>query len=232
MLNQNKANAVFVIIPFYNENTVIREVIEDLLPYNYQIVLVNDGSTKSPYNILKDIDSLYFLHHKVNLGQGAAIQTGIDFALQKGAEYLVTFDADGQHLSSDIQSLLEPLQNNEADICIASRFLEKGRHNATKGRKITLKVGRWVNYFFTGLFLSDAHNGLRAMNRTAADKFNLKENRMAHATELLIAIKKNKIRYKEIPATVVYSDYSRKKGQSVFSSIRIFFDLVLHKLFE
>ena len=89
MLNQNKANAVFVIIPFYNENTVIREVIEDLLPYNYQIVLVNDGSTKSPYNILKDIDSLYFLHHKVNLGQGAAIQTGIDFALQKGAEYLV-----------------------------------------------------------------------------------------------------------------------------------------------
>ncbi|MBP8113979.1 MAG: glycosyltransferase family 2 protein [Chitinophagaceae bacterium] len=232
MLNQNKANAVFVIIPFYNENTVIREVIEDLLPYNYQIVLVNDGSTKSPYNILKDIDSLYFLHHKVNLGQGAAIQTGIDFALQKGAEYLVTFDADGQHLSSDIQSLLEPLQNNEADICIASRFLEKGRHNATKGRKITLKVGRWVNYFFTGLFLSDAHNGLRAMNRTAADKFNLKENRMAHATEFLIAIKKNKIRYKEIPATVVYSDYSRKKGQSVFSSIRIFFDLVLHKLFE
>ena len=223
MLNQNKANAVFVIIPFYNENTVIREVIEDLLPYNYQIVLVNDGSTKSPYNILKDIDSLYFLHHKVNLGQGAAIQTGIDFALQKGAEYLVTFDADGQHLSSDIQSLLEPLQNNEADICIASRFLEKGMHNATKGRKITLKVGRWVNYFFTGLFLSDAHNGLRAMNRTAADKFNLKENRMAHATEFLIAIKKNKIRYKEIPATVVYSDYSRKKGQSVFSSIRIFF---------
>ena len=232
MLNQNKANAVFVIIPFYNENTVIREVIEDLLPYNYQIVLVNDGSTKSPYNILKDIDSLYFLHHKVNLGQGAAIQTGIDFALQKGAEYLVTFDADGQHRASDIQSLLEPLQNNEADICIASRFLEKGRHNATKGRKITLKVGRWVNYFFTGLFLSDAHNGLRAMNRTAADKFNLKENRMAHATEFLIAIKKNKIRYKEIPATVVYSDYSRKKGQSVFSSIRIFFDLVLHKLFE
>ena len=144
----------------------------------------------------------------------------------------MTFDADGQHLSSDIQSLLEPLQNNEADICIASRFLEKGRHNATKGRKITLKAGRWVNYFFTGLFLSDAHNGLRAMNRIAAKKIRLKENRMAHASEFLIAIKKNKLRYKEIPASVVYSDYSRKKGQSVFSSVRIFFDLVLHKLFE
>ncbi len=231
-MNLNNPNSVFVIIPFYNENTVIREVIESLAPYNYQIVLVDDGSAKSPIDILTGIHSVSFLHHKVNLGQGASIQTGIDFALQKGAEWLVTFDADGQHLSSDIQSLLEPLQNSEADICIASRFLEKGRHNATRGRKITLKAGRWVNYFFTGLFLSDAHNGLRAMNRMAAEKFSLKENRMAHATEFLIAIKKNKLRYKEIPASVVYSDYSRKKGQSVFSSIRIFFDLVLHKLFE
>ena len=231
-MNLNNPNSVFVIIPFYNENTVISEVIESLVPYNYQIVLVDDGSAKSPIAFLKDIHSVYFLHHKVNLGQGAAIQTGIDFALRKGAELLVTFDADGQHLASDIQSLLEPLQNNEADICIASRFLEKGKHNATKGRKITLKAGRWVNYFFTGLFLSDAHNGLRAINRIAAKKIRLKENRMAHASEFLIAIKKNKLRYKEIPASVVYSDYSRKKGQSVFSSVRIFFDLVLHKLFE
>lgn len=232
MLNQNNSDSIFVIIPFYNENTVIREVIESLLPYNYKIVLVDDGSTKSPVDILSDTNPLHFIRHKVNLGQGASIQTGIDFALQKGAKWLVTFDADGQHLASDIESLLLPLQNNEADICIASRFLEKGKHNATKGRKITLKVGRWVNYFFTGFFLSDAHNGLRSMNRLAAEKLKLKENRMAHATEFLIAIKKNNLRYKEIPATVVYSDYSRKKGQSVFSSVRIFFDLVLHKLFE
>ena len=232
MLNQNNSDSIFVIIPFYNENTVIREVIERLLPYNYKIILVDDGSTKSPVDILSDINPLHYLRHKVNLGQGASIQTGIDFALQKGAKWLVTFDADGHHLASDIESLLLPLQNNEADICIASRFLEKGKHNATKGRKITLKVGRWVNYFFTGLFLSDAHNGLRAMNRLAAEKINLKENRMAHATEFLLAIKKNKLRYKEVSASVLYSDYSREKGQSVFSSIRIFFDLVLHKLFE
>ena len=141
MLNQNNSDSIFVIIPFYNENTVIREVIERLLPYNYKIILVDDGSTKSPVDILSDINPLHYLRHKVNLGQGASIQTGIDFALQKGAKWLVTFDADGQHLASDIESLLLPLQNNEADICIASRFLEKGKHNATKGRKITLKVG-------------------------------------------------------------------------------------------
>lgn len=232
MSNPINPDSVFVIIPFYNENTVIREVIEGLIPFQYTIVLVDDGSSESPLDILKEFDSIHFLHHKVNLGQGASLQTGIDFALQKGAEWLVTFDADGQHLASEIQSLLTPLQNNEADICIASRFLEKGKHNATRGRKITLKTGRWVNYFFTGLFLSDAHNGLRAMNRFAAEKFHLKENRMAHASEFLITIKQHNLRYKEIPASVLYSDYSRKKGQSVFSSIRIFFDLVLHKLFE
>ncbi len=232
MSNPINPDTVFVIIPFYNENTVIREVIDALLPFRYQIVLVDDGSNESPVEKLKGMGSIYFLHHKVNLGQGASLQTGIDFALQKGARWLVTFDADGQHLASEIQSLLTPLQNNEADICIASRFLEKGKHNATKGRKITLKAGRWVNYFFTGLILSDAHNGLRAMSRAAAEKIQLKENRMAHASEFLINIKKHHLRYKEVPASVLYSDYSRKKGQSVFSSIRIFFDLVLHKLFE
>ena len=232
MTNTPDTNNVFIIIPFYNENAVIREVIEALLPFQYQIVIVDDGSAESPIEKLKGMGAIYFLHHKVNLGQGASLQTGIDFALQKGAKWLVTFDADGQHLASDIQSLLAPLQNNEADICIASRFLEKGKHNATKGRKITLKRVIWVNYLFTGLFLSDAHNGLRAMSRAAAEKIQLKENRMAHASAFLINIKKHRLRYKEIPASVVYSEYSRKKGQSVFSSIRIFFDLVLHKLFE
>ena len=92
MLNHSNPDSIFVIIPFYNENTVIREVIERLLPYNYKIILVDDGSTKSPVDILSDINPLHYLRHKVNLGQGASIQTGIDFALQKGAKWLVTFD--------------------------------------------------------------------------------------------------------------------------------------------
>lgn len=128
--------------------------------------------------------------------------------------------------------MLFPLQNNEADITLASRFLKPGHHNASWPRKLILKTGRWVNYFFTGLSLSDAHNGLRAMSRNAAEKIILKENRMAHATEILSLIKKHALKYKEVPSTVTYSEYSKSKGQSVFNSIRIFFDLVLHKLFE
>lgn len=231
MSNPLNPDTVFVIIPFYNENTVIRQVVYDLLPSGYQLVIIDDGSAVSPVNIIRH-NNIHFLRHKVNLGQGAAIQTGIEFALKKQAEWIITFDADGQHMASDLQQLLLPLINDEADITLASRFLEKSKHNASAGRKLVLKMGRWVNYFFTGLYLSDAHNGLRALNRIAAQKIKLRENRMAHATEFLIDIKKHKLRYKEVAATVNYTDYSKSKGQSAFNSIRIFFDLVLHKLFE
>ena len=150
----------------------------------------------------------------------------------QGAQYLVTFDADGQHAATDIPALLFPLQNNDADITLASRFLKPGHHNAPLLKKILLNVARLVNYFFTGLYLSDAHNGLRAMTRHAAENIVIRENRMAHATEILFAIKKHKLKFREVPATVLYTEYSKNKGQSVFNSIRIFFDLVLHKIFE
>ncbi len=226
------ADTVFVIIPFYNENTVIRKVIDELLPFGYRLVIVDDGSAVSPREIVKDLNSVSLLHHKVNLGQGAALQTGIDFALKKGASWLITFDADGQHSAEDLPALLSLLLNDEADITLASRFLEKGLHNAPAPRTWTLKIARVINYFFTGLYLSDAHNGLRAMTRQAAEKIRLKENRMAHATEILFAIRRHQLRYKEVPANVRYTAYSKSKGQSVFNSIKIFFDLVLHKLFE
>lgn len=230
MLSQNNDN-VFVIIPVFNEKKeVLVQTIRELQKASYPIVVVNDASDNDIN--LPGFGIIYSLRHAVNLGQGAALQTGIEFALQKKAKYLVTFDADGQHSSSDIPALLLPIQNNEADITLASRFLRPGHHNASFSRQLLLKTARWINYLFTGLYLSDAHNGLRAMNRAAAEKIALKENRMAHATEFLFAIKKNNLRFKEVPATVTYTVYSKSKGQSIFNSIRIFFDLVLHKLFE
>jgi glycosyltransferase involved in cell wall biosynthesis len=224
--------SVFIIIPAYNEYAVIKNVAAELLSSGYTVIIVDDASKETLWPELKDLDGIYYIRHQVNLGQGAALQTGIDFALQKDAAYLVTFDADGQHSATDIPAMLLPLQKEGVDITLASRFLTKGLHNASLLRQWTLKTGRWVNYFFTGIYLSDAHNGLRAMTSGAAKKIQLKENRMAHATEILYAIKKNKLKYKEVPASVTYTDYSKEKGQSAFNSIRIFFDLLLHKLFE
>ncbi|HEX7846875.1 MAG TPA: glycosyltransferase family 2 protein [Chitinophagaceae bacterium] len=224
-------SAVFVVIPSYNEQTVIRSVIEDLLPYGYNVVVVDDGSENTMNGLLHDLP-VYLLRHPVNLGQGAAIQTGLEFALSKNAEYIITFDADGQHLAADIEKLLEPLASGKADIVLGSRFMKGAAHNMPAKRKTLLQIGRRLNYLFTGLLLTDAHNGLRAISRKAAMKIHITENRMAHATELLSIIKKNKLRYTEVPVTVTYTAYSRKKGQALGSSFRIVFDLLLNKIFR
>ncbi|MBS1919907.1 MAG: glycosyltransferase family 2 protein [Bacteroidetes bacterium] len=225
-------SSVFIVIPFYNENAVIAEVINKILPWDYRVIVVDDGSTISPHEILKNFPGVFLLRHKVNLGQGAALQTGIEYALKQGAEYVVSFDADGQHDADDIAAMLLPLYRENADVTLASRFLEKGLHNASLIKQLVLKIARLINFLFTGLYLTDAHNGLRAMSQRAAQKISIKENGMAHASEILFLIKQNGLKYKEVPARIIYTGYSMKKGQSVFNSIRIFFDLVLHKLFE
>ncbi len=224
----NDIGPVFIIVPYYNEEKVIGQVLSELNDFN--VILVDDGSSQ-PAKKFHHSGNLVILRHRVNLGQGAAIQTGVEYALKQGAQYIVTFDADGQHDPADIPKLLSPLLTGEADLTLGSRFLSSG--NSPKGgRKRLLKMARLVNYLFTGLYLSDAHNGLRAFSAGAARMITLKENRMAHATEILGIIKKQNIRHKEIPVNVRYTPYSKQKGQSAFQSIRIFFDLVLHKLFE
>lgn len=206
-------------------------VVEELLHFGYTIIVVDDGSSEDSRSEVEGFKKVIYLRHKVNLGQGAALQTGIDFALRHDAGYLITFDADGQHCAKDIPTILTPLLSDEADVVLASRFLIKGSHNASLLKQVVLKGGRWINYVFTGLYLSDAHNGFRAFNRVAALSIRINENRMAHATEILAQIKKNRLRYKEIASKVTYTSYSRHKGQSSLNSVKIFFDLILQKLF-
>lgn len=231
MSNPIDPKKIFVVIPVFNETEVIRQVVNGLISLNYKVVLVDDGSDIPVISQLAGLP-IHVLRHPVNLGQGAALQTGIEYAISKDADYIVSFDADGQHQTADIPKLLEPLVNNEADITIGSRFISGAKHNMPAGRKIVLQIGRRINYLLTGLLLTDAHNGLRAMNRKAASLIEIIENRMAHATELLSQIKKNKLRYKEIPVTIVYTDYSKNKGQTAWGSFRIFFDLLLNKIFK
>ena len=218
-----------IVIPYFNEQDRIGEVIAGLKAYPVNIIIVDDGSA-SPLKM--GIPCVTVIRHKVNLGQGAAIQTGFEYALRKGAKYLVTFDADGQHDPADLPLLINNIKIEGYDVGLGSRFLSTEQEGMPAGRKRLLKFSRYVNYLFTGLFLSDAHNGLRAFSDEAARTVKLTENRMAHATEILSIIKKNKLRFREVPVSVRYTQYSKMKGQSSLNSIRIFFDLVLHKLFE
>ena len=149
-----------------------------------------------------------------------------------GAKYIVHFDADGQHQLSDIEKLLKPLLGMECDITLGSRFLQQQAKEIPVRKRAIIYVARYINLLFTGILLSDAHNGLRAMNKKAADLLTLSENRMSHASEILFLIKKHKLKILEIPVSILYTPYSKQKGQSIWNSIRILFDLLLHKLFQ
>ena len=167
--------------------------------------------------------------HCVNLGQGAALQTGIQFAVGKGADYVVTFDADGQHRASDIELLLDSLTKQSADFALGSRFL--GRAPAMPlSRRMLLKVATWFTRRATGLQLTDTHNGLRAMTRRGASHIALRQNRMAHASELLHQIARSSLGYVEVPVTIEYSAYSLAKGQKLSDSLRILVDLSAQRL--
>ncbi len=222
---------IAVVMPAYNEHTIIVQVIRELLTFKYSIVVVDDGSD-TPLAFLAKEFPVTVLTHPVNLGQGASLQTGIEYALSQNATYIITFDADGQHQAADIEKLVQPLLTDEADIVLGSRFMEGSQHNMTAGRKILIRIARVLNYFLTGLLLTDAHNGIRALNRKAAAAIHITENRMAHATQLLSSIRKNNLRYKELPVTIRYTAYSLKKGQTLWSSFRIFFDILLSKIFK
>ncbi len=221
-------STTYVIIPSFNEESVLRSTIEPLLNRGYDLVIVDDGSLNEQAKFVADLP-VTVIRHEQNLGQGASLETGTQYALAKGASYVVHFDADGQHIYSDIEHLLAPLHNNNADIVFGSRFLTK-QSSLPLIRSLLLHTARYVNFLFTGLLLSDAHNGLRAFNRKAAHLIRIKENRMAHASEILLLVKKNNLRFSEVAVEVHYTEYSKTKGQSGWNSIRILFDLLLHKL--
>jgi glycosyltransferase involved in cell wall biosynthesis len=195
------------------------------------IIIVDDGSSKPVQQTIAGL-SVTLLRHKLNLGQGAALQTGFDYAKKAGFDIVITFDADGQHKVNDLPVLIKPILENKADVVLGSRFLFPNKTNFPFFKKTTLQTARIINFLLSGILLSDAHNGLRALNKTALEKINLTENRMAHASEILFEIKKQKLRYTEVPVNVLYTDYSRQKGQSPRDSIKVLFDVVLHKLFK
>lgn len=222
---------IFVVIPAYNEGKVIRQTIRSLGD-GYHIVLVDDASTDDTANIIRDMP-IYYLRHDINLGQGAALQTGMDFARQQGADVVVHFDADGQHNPEDIVRFIETLHTQPVDVVLGSRFLRQNDLRAVpRLRRVLLRVATVINGLLTGLWLSDAHNGFRVMNHHALNAIQLKENRMAHATEILMQIRRQGLRYVEMPTHIIYTDYSTVKGQRWQGSIDILIDVFINKYFR
>lgn len=225
-------DSVFVVVPARNEGRVLRTSLGPLIDMGYSVVVVDDGSSDDTWTLLQALP-VYSLRHAVNLGQGAALQTGTTFALRRHADYIVHFDADGQHRAPDVPTLLEPLERGVADVVLGSRFLRRADSEAVPVlRRLLLRGGVWVNAALTGVRLTDAHNGLRAFTREAAMMIDLQENRFAHASEILSQIHRQKLRYVERPTAIIYTEYSRAKGQSSWDAIKIVVDMLLRRVFR
>jgi polyprenyl-phospho-N-acetylgalactosaminyl synthase len=225
-----KFQNVWVVIAAYNEAQVVGDVIASLKQTGHRILVVDDGSSDATGDRAQSAGALV-LRHPINLGQGAALQTGIEFALANGAEFIVTFDADGQHRAADIAALLSELWRNRADFALGSRFLGTQLY-VPPLRRLVLRAATWFTRVTTGLQLSDAHNGLRAMTRRGAGAIRLRQNRMAHASEILAQIAASGLNYVEVPVTIDYSRYSMGKGQKSTDLVTILLDLFARRLHQ
>ena len=217
---------VWVIIPVYNEAQVIAGVVEGVLPVFRNVVCVDDGSRDTSAERIFHTRA-HLVSHPVNLGQGAALQTGLEYALlQPGAEYFVTFDADGQHRVEDAADLVRAVKDGDADVALGSRFLETPEQVPWL-KHILLKAVALMSPSARQLRLTDAHNGLRVFNRAAAASLKITMNGMAHASEIVAYLSRSQLSVTEVPVTVLYTDYSKAKGQSLINGVNILFDLSL-----
>ena len=221
---------IFVIIAAFNEARMIGNVAAQVRRLGYRTVVVDDGS-KDGTRLEAFRGGALVIEHPFNLGQGAALQTGIDFALRQGAEVIVTFDADGQHSAADIARLVQALESCHADFALGSRFLDNSS-DIPLARRLLLKAAIAFTRLTTGLKLTDAHNGLRAMTRRGAEAIRLRQNRMAHASEMLSQIAASGLPYVEQPVTIQYTAYSLAKGQKAKDSVMILMDLVARALYR
>ena len=213
-------DTTWVVIAAYNEAAVIEHVVAAVVAAGWHVVVVDDGSADATAARAR-AGGAVVLRHAINLGQGAALQTGIDYAVRRGAEQIVTFDADGQHDPADIPVMLAALADH--DIALGSRFLGNVE-GASQRRMAMLRAAVMMSNRLAGLKLTDAHCGIRAFRTSAAPRLRITQDRMAHASELLKKVQASGLRYVEVPIKIRYTDHSKAKGQSGFQAIRILFD--------
>jgi len=219
---------VFCVIPAYYEEKNIAKVIQKVLDYVDFLVVIDDGSKDQTYNEAIKIKSekLKVLKHPINLGQGASLQTGNEYAIQQGADIIIHFDADGQFLAEEIKKVVNPIIEEKADIVFGSRFLEIKSDIPRFKKNIIMPMAKIFNYVFFGIKTSDPQSGFRAMKAEIAKKIKIENNRMAHCTEILAKAHKHKLKIKEVPITVLYEEF----GQKFSGGLKIIKDLLFKKI--
>ncbi len=222
------AAGTYIVIAAFNEGKAIGEVVRELRVRYPNVVVVDDGSRDDTCERAREAGATA-LRHVVNRGQGAALQTGMTYALKEGARFIVTFDADGQHRPEDIPGLVMPIASGEVEFCLGSRFLEHG-DKVPFGRRMLLFGAIIFTRITSGMRLSDAHNGFRALSRKAAEHIDLQLDRMAHASEIIDQLRASELPYKEVPVFIRYTAYSMAKGQRSSAAFRVALDYLIGRL--
>ncbi|MGE4231817.1 MAG: glycosyltransferase family 2 protein [Bacteriovoracia bacterium] len=221
----------YVIVPAYNESEVIADVLSKIGTIFSNIVCVDDGSSDGTSEKAKNsrCHNLSVLRHPVNVGQGGALETGIQYAYNRGAKFFITMDADGQHRPEDAFEMIHFLQKENVDMVLGSRFLRNTSSKIPLFKKFILFLGTLITKWIHRLDLTDTHNGLRVFNRKTAAVLRFNHIDMAHASEVYDIINRNGLKYKEYPVTVEYTEYSKKKGQSTTNALNILIDFLLRR---
>ncbi len=218
---------VWIVVPAYNEASVIGDVITDIRSVFDHVVCVDDGSKDDTGDLALHAGA-HVVSHPVNLGQGAAIQTGVEYARSRpGAQVFATFDADGQHRLKDVIAMIDRLSADDVDMVVGTRFAEPSANQPPLLKRIILRAAALLSPSSRQFRLTDAHNGLRVFNKKVADGLNITMSGMSHASEFITLAVENHWRIAEEPVEIIYTDYSKSKGQPLLNGVNIVFDGLL-----
>ena len=216
-----------IVVPTYNESANLEKTIINLQKYFPNILIIDDGSTDNSTAFLDDFRHINLLTHSINLGQGKSLETGFIYFLSKGYKYIITFDSDGQHRTKDALGMIKYIYANDLDYLLGSRFLKNKKTYIPKLKKFILKLGVFFENYRSNLKLTDAHNGLRVLNRKAVkDILPIKCSKMAHASEIVKKLGKSKLNGCEFPVTIIYKN---KKSQPPLNFLKILFEIYLNE---
>jgi glycosyltransferase involved in cell wall biosynthesis len=229
MATPREQTGVFVVIPAFNEGEAIGSVVAEAASYCERVIVVDDASRDETGLRAAEAGALV-ARHALNRGQGASLKTGIDLALRLGAQIIVTVDADGQHDPAEIPALVGPVERGDVEVTLGSRFLDQVPRGLPPVRRWLLQAGVVFTRLVSGLSITDTHNGFRAFSRSAAQRIEIRQDRMAHASEILDEIARHGLRFREVPVTIRYSDYSLAKGQRSSNAFGIAATVLYEKL--
>lgn len=220
----------YVVVPAYNEERTLGEILSNLKRYfkPEHIVVVNDGSMDRTREIARK-NGVRVLTHVVNRGLGGALGTGIAYALKKGAEMIITFDADGQHLVSDALRVMKPVAEGRADLAVGSR-LKGDIEEMPFIKRFGNLILDGITAFFARKYVSDSQSGLRCFSRACASKIRITCDRYAVSSEIIIEAASKGCKIEEVPIKAVYTDYAARKGTNVLEGVKIALNLLLDKM--